>query len=384
VLTISKPPVNALDERALDELGTVVEHLARREDIKAVVITGAGTQSFVAGADVRQLLEEMNAPEDVLPLPRKAALVTRKLESMGKPVVAAVNGVALGGGNELAMAAHYRIAETTARFGQPEINLHLLPGYGGTQRLPRLLEDKRGFEGPRQGDRAHRRRPFDRRRGRGGRGGLVDEIAVRDGRALARDGARARFILDGSGRWRRAHAARLAANDRWSKPGEFPAHELAYNSEVRRLLAQFESAGPLVPGGDGDGGHPVRLRARLARGARARGAPLRRGGRAPAGGQAGAARVLRSAERAAADAPPARARRRARRGERPRWRTGACFASARRSTRASRPSPRFSTRCSPRRMPSRASRATAIPRVPSRSASSPCPRRARRKRCSTC
>src|SRR5262249_33902680 len=147
ILTISKPPVNALDERALDELNTVVEHLARRDDVKAVVITGAGTQSFVAGADVRQLLEEMHTVEDVLPLCHKAAQVTRKLEGMSKPVVAAVGGVALGGGNELQMAAHYRVAETTASFGQPEINLHLLPGYGGTQRLPRLLEARSGEDG---------------------------------------------------------------------------------------------------------------------------------------------------------------------------------------------------------------------------------------------
>src|SRR4029077_3116112 len=169
-----------------------------RADIKAVVVTGAGTQSFVAGADVRQLLEEMRTPEDVLPLCHKAAQVTRKLEGMGKPVIAAVNGVALGGGNEFQMAAHYRVAEATARFGQPEINLHLLPGYGGTQRLPRLLEEKGGFEG------------LVTAIGLilGGRAveaveaaalGLVDEVATETD-ALTRATALARrFIVDGTG-----------------------------------------------------------------------------------------------------------------------------------------------------------------------------------------
>ncbi len=248
ILTISKPPVNALDERALDELNTVVEHLARREDIRAIVLTGAGTQSFVAGADVRQLLEEMHTVEDVLPLCHKAAQVTRKLESLGKPVIAAVNGVALGGGNELQMAAHYRVAETTARFGQPEINLHLLPGYGGTQRLPRLLEDKLGFPGLLKAIEMIV----------GGRSidadeavacGLVDEVAIETD-ALSRASALARaFILDGGGPLEAAHAARLGANERWSQPGRWPAHELAAEPAIRRLIHQFESAGRSFPAG---------------------------------------------------------------------------------------------------------------------------------------
>jgi acrylyl-CoA reductase (NADPH)/3-hydroxypropionyl-CoA dehydratase/3-hydroxypropionyl-CoA synthetase len=250
VLTISKPPVNALDERTLDELNTVVEHLARRENIKAIVLTGAGTQSganvFVAGADVRQLLEEMHAPEDVLPLCHKAAQVTRKLEGMGKPVIAAVNGVALGGGNEFQMAAHYRIAEVTATFGQPEINLHLLPGYGGTQRLPRLLEDKRGFDGLLAAVGLIL----------GGRSvgaeeaavlGLVDEVAI-EGDALSRATALARrFILGGGGPLAEAHAARLRANARWAAPAKWPARELEAHPEMKRLVAQAESSGRALP-----------------------------------------------------------------------------------------------------------------------------------------
>ena len=144
---VTNPPVNALNERALDELVIVVEHLARRDDVAAVVFTGEGSASFVAGADIRQLLEEMHTAEQARALPNTAHLAFRKIEAMGKPCIAAIQGVALGGGMEFALACHWRIAEPTARFGQPEIRLRLLPGYGGTQRLPRLLSTRRGAAG---------------------------------------------------------------------------------------------------------------------------------------------------------------------------------------------------------------------------------------------
>jgi acrylyl-CoA reductase (NADPH)/3-hydroxypropionyl-CoA dehydratase/3-hydroxypropionyl-CoA synthetase len=139
LVTITNPPVNALNERSLDELNTIVDHLARRKDVAAVIFTGQGTKSFVAGADIRQLLEETHSVEDALALPNNAHLAFRKIELMDKPCIAAINGVALGGGMEFALACHYRVADIHAEFGQPEINLRLLPGYGGTQRLPRLL-----------------------------------------------------------------------------------------------------------------------------------------------------------------------------------------------------------------------------------------------------
>ncbi len=142
LVTITNPPVNALNERALDELNTILDHLARRQDIAALVFTGAGTRSFVAGADIRQLLEDVHTVEEALALPNNAHLAFRKIERMAKPCIAAINGVALGGGLEFALACHYRVADITAEFGQPEINLHLLPGYGGTQRLPRLLHTR--------------------------------------------------------------------------------------------------------------------------------------------------------------------------------------------------------------------------------------------------
>jgi acrylyl-CoA reductase (NADPH)/3-hydroxypropionyl-CoA dehydratase/3-hydroxypropionyl-CoA synthetase len=142
-VTVNNPPVNALNERAIDELGIIVEHLSRKADVAAVIFTGAGSASFVAGADIRQMLEEVNSVEEAMALPNNAQLAFAKIEAMGKPCIAAIQGVALGGGMEFALACHYRIAEPTARFGQPEINLRLLPGYGGTQRLPRLLADRK-------------------------------------------------------------------------------------------------------------------------------------------------------------------------------------------------------------------------------------------------
>ncbi len=147
LVTVTNPPVNALNERALDELNTLLDHLARRDDVLALVFTGQGTRSFVAGADIRQLLEEMHSYEDAIALPNNAQLAFRKIERMNKPTIAAINGVALGGGMEFAMACHARIADMHAIFGQPEINLRLLPGYGGTQRLMRLVQQRKGEHG---------------------------------------------------------------------------------------------------------------------------------------------------------------------------------------------------------------------------------------------
>jgi acrylyl-CoA reductase (NADPH) / 3-hydroxypropionyl-CoA dehydratase / 3-hydroxypropionyl-CoA synthetase len=147
VVTVHNPPVNALNERALDELVTIVEHLTRRDDVAGIIFTGQGASTFVAGADIRQLLEDVHTLEEALPLPNNAHLAFRKIEASPKPCIAAINGVALGGGMEFALACHYRIAEPTAVLGQPEIRLNLLPGYGGTQRLPRLLGDRDGVDG---------------------------------------------------------------------------------------------------------------------------------------------------------------------------------------------------------------------------------------------
>lgn len=144
---VDNPPVNALNERALDELNIIVEHLERRSDVFAVVFTGAGSTSFVAGADIRQFLEEIHNEAEARALPNNAHAAFRRIEAMEKPTIAAIQGLALGGGLEFALACKYRIAERFARLGQPEIRLRLMPGYGGTQRLPRLLAAARGQQG---------------------------------------------------------------------------------------------------------------------------------------------------------------------------------------------------------------------------------------------
>jgi acrylyl-CoA reductase (NADPH)/3-hydroxypropionyl-CoA dehydratase/3-hydroxypropionyl-CoA synthetase len=197
IVTVTNPPVNALNERALDELNTIVDHLARREDVGAVIFTGEGAKSFIAGADIRQFLEEIHTVEDAIALPNNAHLAFRKIETMGKPCIAAINGVALGGGMEFALACHYRIADLTAEFAQPEINLRLLPGYGGTQRLPRLLHARRGEAGLLKalmilmgGRSLNAERAFEI--------GLVDVLSHGSQNALALASAAARdFILGG-------------------------------------------------------------------------------------------------------------------------------------------------------------------------------------------
>jgi len=145
VVTINRPKVlNALNSQTLDELRRVVLELKADDGVRAVVLTGAGEKSFVAGADINELSVQTPAGG------REHALagqhVLDLIENMGKPVIAAINGFALGGGCELAMACTLRLAADTARLGQPEINLGILPGYAGTQRLPRLVGKGRALE----------------------------------------------------------------------------------------------------------------------------------------------------------------------------------------------------------------------------------------------
>lgn len=137
-VTLNRPDkLNALDRLTLDELHAAFADTAASGAIRAVVLTGAGPKAFVAGADIA----EMNAltPLQARDFSRHGQALMTRIERLGKPVVAMVNGFALGGGLELAMACHLRIAADTARLGQPEVNLGLLPGFGGTQRLLRLV-----------------------------------------------------------------------------------------------------------------------------------------------------------------------------------------------------------------------------------------------------
>ncbi len=138
IVTVNRPKVlNALNLETVGELGAAFSWLESTSDVRAIILTGSGEKAFVAGADITEFRGK-TAP-DMLPFARKGHDVARIMESMGKPIIAAVNGYALGGGCEMAMACDIRFAAETARFGQPEIMLGLIPGMGGTQRLARLV-----------------------------------------------------------------------------------------------------------------------------------------------------------------------------------------------------------------------------------------------------
>ncbi len=144
-ITINRPEkLNALNAATVAELDAAIADIAGDDAVNAVVITGAGEKAFVAGADISELaaLGPVEAKEFAL----RGQAVFRRLERLTKPVIAAVNGYALGGGCELAMACHIRVAASNAVFGQPEVKLGLIPGYGGTQRLPRLIGRGRALE----------------------------------------------------------------------------------------------------------------------------------------------------------------------------------------------------------------------------------------------
>ena len=144
-VTINRPKVlNALNGATLDELRRAILALKHDEAVRVVVITGAGEKSFIAGADINELA--VQTPVSGREHARKGQHILDLIEHMGKPVIAAINGFALGGGCELAMACTLRIAADTARLGQPEINLGIIPGYAGTQRLARLIGRGRALE----------------------------------------------------------------------------------------------------------------------------------------------------------------------------------------------------------------------------------------------
>ncbi|HET8637822.1 MAG TPA: enoyl-CoA hydratase-related protein [Acidobacteriaceae bacterium] len=138
VITLNRPKVlNAMNAALLGELDSALDALAVDDAVRAVIVTGTGEKAFAAGADIQELAGLTGVEGQALAL--RGQKIFSKLEALGKPVIAAINGFALGGGCELALAASIRIAGETAKLGQPEVKLGLIPGYGGSQRLPRLV-----------------------------------------------------------------------------------------------------------------------------------------------------------------------------------------------------------------------------------------------------
>ena len=145
IVTIDHRPVNALNRKTMEELNQVLDELRADTAVKVVILTGAGTLAFVAGADIKEM-SQLASPQAAQEMSALGQAVFLKLQRLGKPVIAAINGVCLGGGLELAMACHLRISGDRARFGQPEITLGIIPGWGGTQRLPRLIGKAKATE----------------------------------------------------------------------------------------------------------------------------------------------------------------------------------------------------------------------------------------------
>lgn len=136
LLTLNRPDVlNALSPDMLDDLEFLLDQIEKRSELRCVVITGAGDRAFTAGADIRHMREA--TPLQARDYARRGHDITGRIESFPKPVIAAVNGYALGGGCELSLACDIRLASERARFGLPEVNLGILPGWGGTQRMAR-------------------------------------------------------------------------------------------------------------------------------------------------------------------------------------------------------------------------------------------------------
>ena len=144
-VTVNRPDVlNALNTALLEEFLATLIDLGADESVGVVIITGAGDRAFIAGADIKEM--DGKTPLEARAYSELGQEIAHKLETMRKPTIAAVNGYALGGGCEIALACDVRLASENARFGQPEINLGIIPGFGGTQRLPRLVGEGKALE----------------------------------------------------------------------------------------------------------------------------------------------------------------------------------------------------------------------------------------------
>jgi len=174
IITIDHPPVNVLNSQAMQELDQAIDQLNADAAVKVIIFTGAGPNVFIAGADVKEI-NQINSAKQGEELALKGQTVINKIENSKKPFIAAINGVCLGGGNELAMACHMRVASDRAKFGQPEILLGIIPGFGGTQRMLRLCGQAKAREIILTGDNITAQEAF--------RIGLVNKV-VPDGEVL--------------------------------------------------------------------------------------------------------------------------------------------------------------------------------------------------------
>ncbi|WP_340201350.1 enoyl-CoA hydratase/isomerase family protein [Ascidiimonas sp. W6] len=146
IITINRPTkLNALNKNTIEELHKAIDELDKNVDIKVIVITGSGEKAFVAGADISEF-SEFSVKEGGKLARKGQEMLFDFIENLKTPVIAAINGFALGGGLELAMACHFRIASDNAKMGLPEVSLGVIPGYGGTQRLPQLVGKGRAME----------------------------------------------------------------------------------------------------------------------------------------------------------------------------------------------------------------------------------------------
>jgi len=144
-VTVNRPQVlNALNSKTVEEMDGCWQALKQDPEVGVVIITGAGEKAFIAGADIKEL--NAYSPAEAQECSRRGQAMLRRLEQMGKPVIAAINGFALGGGCELSLACTLRIASPNARIGQPEVKIGIPPGYGGSQRLPRLIGKGRALQ----------------------------------------------------------------------------------------------------------------------------------------------------------------------------------------------------------------------------------------------
>ncbi len=145
IITINRPDkLNALNKLTVQEIGQAIQEAKVNAEVKVIIITGSGVKGFVAGADISEFLGL--GPKEGMAMAQMGQDVFKTIEDCTKPVIAAVNGFALGGGCELAMACHLRVASENAKFGQPEVNLGLIAGYGGTQRLVQLISKTKAME----------------------------------------------------------------------------------------------------------------------------------------------------------------------------------------------------------------------------------------------